>query len=228
MKKSIRQLLHIGIINTLWFNMRYLPLNLAIRIPVILARDVSIRSCKRGSLELLGGAKFGMLRFGFGDRDHNYDRRSSLSIQGKIIIEGTGIHAFGPGTCLRIGEKGTLKIGNNFTCSVNNRIYCSHCITIGDDNMWSFDNIIMDTDSHRIFSEDSEDKEIANPNKEVIIGNHVWVGCRNIILKGTTIPDGCVVASGSKLTKAYSLANSIITSNKVIKQNIYWSRQSAF
>lgn len=167
-----------------------------------------------------------MLRFGFGDRDHNYDRRSSLFIQGKIVLKGTGAHAFGPGTSLRIGNNGTLYVGDNFTCSVNNRIYCSHNITIGDDNMWSFDNVIMDTDSHKIYT----DEEVwANPNRQVKFGNHVWLGCRNLILKGTDIPDGCVVASGSKIMKAYNDVNSIITSDgKVIKKNIKWSRQSAF
>ena len=92
--------------------------------------------------------------------------------------------------------------------------------------MWSFDNIVMDTDSHKFYTGGGE---WDNPNKEVKFGNHVWLGCRNVILKGAVIPDGCVVASGSKLTKAYKEVDSIITSdNKVIKQNIKWTRQTAF
>lgn len=222
----IRQFLHIGLIKTLWFNIRYLPFSEAICLPVLIARDVQIRKCKRGFCTFLGGAKIGLLRFGFGDRDHNHDQKSSISINGKLILDGNGVHAFGPGTCLRIGKNGVLKIGNNFTCSVNNRIYCSTCITIGEDNMWSFDNVVMDTDSHIIFTCNGER---ANPNKGVVFGNHVWLGCRNIVLKGSIIPNGCVVASGSKLSKAYTEENCIITSNsKIIKQNIQWSRVSAF
>lgn len=222
----IRQLLHIGILKTIWFNFRYLPFRQAIVLPVVLARDVSIRRCHRYFLSIEGVLKTGCLRFGFGDRDHNYDQKCSLSILGKIILKGSGVHAFGPGTCLRIGAKGTLVVGNHFTCSVNNRIYCSHKITIGEDNMWSFDNVIMDTDSHTILSE-SGDR--INQNREVIFGNHVWLGCRNIVLKGAKVPDGCIVASGSIITKKFKNENSIISSNgKVIKQNIHWNRKTAF
>lgn len=222
----IRQLFHIGFIKTLWFNFRYLPLKEAIYLPVILARDVQVRSCRRGFCSFIDGTKIGILRFGFGDRDHNYDRRSSLYIQGRIELIGKGIHAFGPGTCLRIGKNGVLRVGSNFTCSVNNRIYCSKEISIGDDNMWSFDNVVMDTDSHLIYETDGQ---VSNPNRELVFGNHVWVGCRNIILKGSNIPSGCIVASGSVITKRYDEEYSIITSNgKVIKKGVKWSRASAF
>lgn len=222
----IRQVLHIGFFKTLWFNYKYFPLKEAVYLPVILARDVQVRSCRKGFCSFLDGPKTGILRFGFGDRDHNYDRRSSLFIQGKIELVGKGIHSFGPGTCLRIGKNGILRIGSHFTCSVNNRIYCSYRITIGDDNMWSFDNIIMDTDSHIMYQKDGK---ISNPNRELIFGNHVWVGCRSIILKGASIPSGCVVASGSVITNHYNEEDSVITSNgKVIKKDIKWSRLSAF
>lgn len=222
----IRQILHIGLLKTIWFNFRYLPLKEALYLPIILARNVQIRSCRKHFCTFVDGVKTGILRFGFGDRDHNYDRSSSLCIQGKIELVGKGVHAFGPGTSLRIGEKGILRIGSNFTCSVNNRIYCSNTILIGDDNMWSFDNVIMDTDSHTIYQTNGQ---ISNPNREVVFGNHVWVGCRNIILKGAYIPKGCIVASGSVISKRYDAEDSIITSNgKVLKNDIKWSRTSAF
>lgn len=220
----ICQILHLGFLKTVWFNLRYLPFREAIRMPVILARNVQVRYCHRGFLT--GGGKTGVLRFGFGDRDHNFDRKSSISIEGQIILNGRGIHSFGPGTCLRIGKNGILTLGNNFTCSVNNRIYCSHRITVGEDNQWSFDNVIMDTDSHTIYSESGER---INPNREVVFGNHVWLGCRNVVLKGAKVPDGCIVASGGVVTKAHTEENSIISSNgRVIKQKIKWSRKTAF
>lgn len=223
--EKLKQFLHTGFLKTIWFNFRYFKLNEAVFLPVLLARDVQIRQCKRGFCELLEGGKFGVLRFGFCDRLTNYNQKSSLAISGKIIVVGSSIHAFGPGTRLVVTESGTLTIGDNFTASVNNRIVCHHSITIGDDNMWSFDNIIMDTDSHQILQEDGN---VNNKNKSILFGDHVWLGCRNIVLKGTTIPNGCMVASGSKLSCKYEKENCIITSQKaILKENIKWKRDRA-
>lgn len=166
-----------------------------------------------------------MLRFGFGDRLLNADTKSAISIKGKLRLKGSGVHAFGPGLTLGIGKEGILTIGDNFTASVRNRISCSNSITIGDDNMWSFDNVIMDSDTHQICD---EQEKVVNYNKPIVFGNHVWLGCRNIVMKGAAIPDGCMVASGSKITSVYTEPNSIITSNKkIIKSNIHWKRNWA-
>ncbi len=173
----------------------------------------------------LGGVKTGSLRIGFGDRQFNADTKSAISIKGKLVLKGNGVHAFGPGTTLSIGKYGILTLGNNFTASVRNRISCGYSITIGDDNMWSFDNVIMDSDAHQICDEQGN---VINYNKEIVFGNHVWLGCRNIIMKGTVIPDGCMVASGSKISSKYTEPNCIITSGKkIIKQNIIWKRDWA-
>ncbi len=91
--------------------------------------------------------------------------------------------------------------------------------------MWSFDNVIMDSDTHQICDEYGE---ISNFNKPIVFGNHVWLGCRNIVMKGSEIPDGCMVASGSKICGKYVDSNCIMTSGKrVIKHNIHWKRNWA-
>jgi acetyltransferase-like isoleucine patch superfamily enzyme len=52
----------------------------------------------------------------------------------------------------------------------------------------------MDTDFHGVF--DSSGSQI-NPPEEINVGNNVWVGCRCLVLKGSTIPNGTVVAANS-------------------------------
>lgn len=166
-----------------------------------------------------------MLRIGFGDRQFNADTKSAISIKGKLVLNGNGVHAFGPDTTLSIGKYGILTLGNNFTASARNNISCQCGITIGDDNMWSFDNVIMDTDSHQICDENNC---ILNYNKPIIFGNHVWVGCRNLIMKGSEIADGCMVASGSIISGKNMIPNSIIsTGKKIIKSNVHWKRDWA-
>ncbi|MGK9369486.1 hypothetical protein ACSSWA_11350 [Melioribacter sp. Ez-97] len=36
-----------------------------------------------------------------------------------------------------------------------------------------------------------------NEDKPIQIGNHVWIGCWSVLLKGTYIADGCIVGAGS-------------------------------
>lgn len=225
MGKIVKQVLHIAFLKTIWFNLRYFPLNDALKMPVIIAKGINVRYCYKGFCEIIMGVKTGILRFGFGDRNYNADVKGSINIKGKLLLKGQGVHAFGPGVILNIGKNGVLTLGDNFTASARNTLSCSCSISVGDDNMWSFDNVIMDSDAHQLCDESDI---IMNYNKPITFGNHVWLGCRNIVMKGTSIPDGCMVASGSKLSGIYTEQNAIITShNKVIKSNIRWKRNRA-
>jgi acetyltransferase-like isoleucine patch superfamily enzyme len=44
-------------------------------------------------------------------------------------------------------------------------------------------------------------REQPQEEKDVIIGNDVWLGARVIVTAGVTIGDGCVVGAGSVVTK---------------------------
>lgn len=154
------------------------------------------------------------------DREWRHDEKSFLSVDGKLIIKGGGYHTFGPGLSLAVCKNAEMEIGNNFSCTHNAKILVFKRLTIGDDNMWSFDEIVMDTDAHLIFDESGE---MISHNKEIIFGSHVWLGCRNTILKGANIPSGCIVAAGSTITSDSYPEKSIISSKgKVIKERVNW------
>lgn len=75
-------------------------------------------------------------------------------------------------------------------------------VEIGNSCKIAWDVIIMDSDLHPI-----EGKVLEN--KPVIIEDHVWIGCRAIILKGVRIGKGAIIAAGSVVTKdipAYTIA----------------------
>ena len=61
-------------------------------------------------------------------------------------------------------------------------------------------------------------------NNRIEIGNHVWIGTNATALKGSRIPDGCVVASGSVITRAFERHNTLIAGNpeKIITENVEW------
>ncbi len=43
--------------------------------------------------------------------------------------------------------------------------------------------------------------DFSDQGGDITIGNHVWIGCRAIVLPGITIGDGAVIGAGSVVTK---------------------------
>ena len=108
-----------------------------------------------------------------------------------------------------------LSLGTGFINS-DCKIRVHKRVTIGDDVAISHDVTIMDSDAHQIVGK-------TNEARDVIIGNHVWIGTRVVILKGVTIGDGAIIAAGSVVTKdvpSKCLAAGVPA--KVIKENVEW------
>lgn len=63
-----------------------------------------------------------------------------------------------------------------------------------------------------------------NPSKDVNIGDHVWIGNKTIILKGSEIADDSIVGSGAVVSGKYTDNNVVIAGNpaKIIKRDITW------
>lgn len=121
------------------------------------------------------------------------------------------------------GNNSRLEAGSALYCGkVNFYIYGDSKVIIGDNCMFSFDVYIWTTDGHRIYD---ADRKLINENKDVIIGNHVWL-CRGAsILKGGCIGDESVLGNSSLLTKDYSNhTNCVLVGSpaKIVKENINW------
>lgn len=97
-------------------------------------------------------------------------------------------------------------------------------IKIGCDCMFSSNIDIVTGDSHSIL--DLSGKRI-NPSKDIVIEDHVWVGQKNTILKGTYISKNSIVGAGSVVSKEFEKQNVIIAGvpAKVIKEEINWDRK---
>ena len=214
-----------GIFKTIVFNFRYLPFQQAIHIPVVLSSKVKVVNMGRGRLILdnLGGGNYSNLRIGIQDLEYCYDKPSMINIQGKVVVKGK-LHSFSPGTILYVGKDAELVIDDGFTASHDLKLYCRHKITIGKDNMWSYYNVVMDNDGHHIYNEDGNH---INQNKEVTFGDHVWMGCRCLVLKGSRIADGNIIASGSIVRKNIDGQNNIYGGNgpELLKEHIKWDRK---
>lgn len=191
---------------TLWFNLRHLPLRQAIKLPICVRYD-SIVHITKGSICIEGDVQTAMIRIGFHKVPVcNYKDRTQVIIDGgKLVFQGTA--HLGHGTKIHVAEGAELVLGDNFAVSASSQINCYHKMVMGHDIQFSWDCLVMDSDTHKIY-----DKKmgIINCDQEVTIGNKVWIGCRTTILKGSVIPDGCVIGAGSLVTGKIFSPNTII------------------
>ena len=118
--------------------------------------------------------------------------------------------------CGQPESNAVLEIGDYSSIGDRTEIHAGERVSIGAHTVISWDCCILDRDYHA-FNADNEVK------KEVCIGNHVWIGCNALILKGVTIGDGAVVAAGAVVTKDVP-ARTLVGGNpaKVIKKNVEW------
>lgn len=94
-------------------------------------------------------------------------------------------------------------------------------IEIGELCMFSYGITLRNHDSHKIL--DPQTNQILNLPKDIVLGNHVWVGQNATILKGCNIGHDSVIGFGSIVTKSCN-PGSVMTGTpaKVVKENITW------
>ena len=228
---------------TLCFNLHYFPLSKALKLPVI----VSHRTCLRelhGTVVLPEKIETAMVKIGFGDVGH-YDRQRSRGIwQVSGTVTFCGKASIGHGSKLSV--RGNLTLGAGFNMTAESTIVCADAIRFGDDCLLSWDILVMDTDEHPLYNRhdtarhetrdsspvpspevsqsiNKENKRI-NPDKAIIVGNHVWIGCKCILLKGAEVPDNTVLAAGTLLKSPIKGENQVIGGNppSVLKNEVHW------
>ena len=181
---------------TVYFNFHYLPLKAALRLPIMVFWRTEFHRLK-GRVVIDAPIKTGMVKLGshgVGTIDMLYSR-TMWDLSGTLVIKGDA--SIGRGTKISVGEGATLTLGEGFMVTGNSEIVCHKEISFGPDCLLSWDVLVMDTDFHHILDEKGE---IVNSPKPIHIGKHVWIGCRNVILKGVSIADGCVIAANSTIT----------------------------
>lgn len=213
----LEKFLRIGVINTLRFNYKYFGFAGLFELPVILSRNVKIISLKG---TVLCKSRRGGVQIGFSDLGIVDERmqRCIWENNGCVVFHGTA----NLGKAIRISNSGTIEFGDKAAFTGNTQIICKSKIVFGKDCLVSWECLIMDTDWHPIYQM-NENNSVINPDKPIKIGDHVWIGCKCTLLKGTAIPDNCIVASGSKLSRTLTKKN-VIYGDKgtVISRDVVW------
>ena len=111
---------------------------------------------------------------------------------GRIELGHVGLH---PGVVLRCGAGALLTVGDRTFINRRSRVSAAREVRIGCGCMISWDVIVMDGDGFA----DTPPEKIA----PVLIGDRVWIGARCVILGGTRLGVGCIVAAGSVVQGVY-------------------------
>lgn len=127
------------------------------------------------------------------------------------------------GTTLEVQESALFQSGF-FTANTGSVIIANDEINFGDDVMIGRNVLIYDSDFHQMLDINGKVKNSPSP---VNIEGHVWLTNNVIVLKGTNIGSGSIVAAFTQLKGSFP-SNSLIVNNggvaKVIKKEVAWSR----
>lgn len=209
-------------VNTLRFNFTYFPFKQAISFPVLVSKYCYLKSIK-GNVQIVEPIKFGMIKIGYECVDvFDYKKsRSILKIEGTLKFKGRAF--IGQGSKISIQKGGVLELGRNFYVTAESSFIATKKIQFGDDCLVSWDVLFMDSDLHIIKNEKGE---VVNHPKEIIIEDHVWIGCRALILKGSLVAKNTIIAANSNCSnKKLLFENAIYSGNPIckIKENINWN-----
>jgi acetyltransferase-like isoleucine patch superfamily enzyme len=120
-----------------------------------------------------------------------------------ITMEGDG-HRLHIGSHVWVGagafrfydRNGTILIGERTTIyDAGFGVTEGGTISVGEDCLFSIEVDVRNGDSHSVV--DAQTRARLNPAADVVIGDHVWVSQRVLILKGSRIGRGSVVAAGA-------------------------------
>jgi len=162
-----------------------------------------------------GLVSIGMQYLGF---THKYDR-TYLNIRGKL--EFTSKCSIAKNCRVDIAKGAVASFGEGVTGADVSFIIVNG-LEVGDGFLIAWGSKFLDDDFHEI---DFPGRKVKK-DKRIIIGDHVWIGTNVLMLSGSRIPNGCVVAAGSVVTRVFEQENCLIGGNpaKVIKENVTWDQ----
>lgn len=210
---------------TLFFNFYMFPIKLAIKMPVLIDYRTDFLDLHKGTVELLGIVKFGMIKIGWGSGSEGIEcnRRSYWNIKKNCKLIFYGNAHFAKGASLRADNNGVIVFGENFAANQNFFCATNTRITFGNHVLMGWNVHVRDGDGHHILNESNV---VINENKPITIGDHVWISSYASILKGVEINNDCIIGYSAIVTKSFVEQNVIITGIPavIVKRNINWKK----
>lgn len=89
-----------------------------------------------------------------------------------------------------IGERVSFNAFCHITASPRAKVFIGDDVLIGP-------HVVVNTGNHVYAKLDKTIRQQGHDEKEVRIGNDVWIGANSVILKGAVVPDKCVIGACS-------------------------------
>lgn len=147
-----------------------------------------------------------------------YGDNNTINIGDRCKLTQADLYIEDSGNVISIGEHTNIA-GKTHLAAIE-----STKITIGKECLFSSDVHFRTGDSHSILNAEGER---INPSKDIVIGDHCWIGTKVTCLKGTVVADNTIVGAGSLLTKEYKQGNCVLAGSPaaVIKENVNWTSE---
>ncbi len=200
LRASLRTLFRLNWRKTILVNFRFLKFSEAIKFPIYVYGKLYLLKSQTGKIIIKAPVKRGMICMGINWDNFSASRGSALlDLHGSIIFHGECI--FSVDTSVQVLESAEIDL-ERFTFLGNSvKIKCYKKIHLGESTRIGVESQLFDTNFH--FVKDLKTGEIHNNITPIYIGNRCWIGNRTSIMKGTTLPDGCIISSNSLLNKDY-------------------------
>lgn len=211
---------------SIWFDLHFLPLKDALKIPVYISHNTRIiGKINKNSIVLNCSVKSRSISIGISEATFGLqgDKYSYLMIQpgGKIIFNGPCV--FSRGCSFRIFEGAEIYVGKNVYFNQYSNISSHTKVHLGDDLLAGWNVNIRDSDGHRLFDIENPEGQ-TNNDEAVFIGNHVWLGSYTDILKGASISDDSITAYRACVCKKFDEKNVVLGGlpAKIIRRKVGW------
>ena len=136
------------------------------------------------------------------------ERVADIKILSGNLTIGKGMR-MNPGSYIAVLNNGNVLIENNVSINRNTMIVCHDSITIKEH--CSIGPNVMIYDHDHCFNAEGIQKGYRTA--PVVINKNCWIGGNVVILRGTTIGEGCVIGAGSVVSGNIP-AHSLVTSNR--------------
>ena len=102
-----------------------------------------------------------------------------------------------------------LRLGSNVSINHNSFLSCEGGLTIGS-NVSIAHGVSILTTEHSYSARNMPIKFQPLVEREVIIGNDIWIGAKATILAGVRVANGTIVAAGAVVTRDVTQSNTIV------------------
>jgi len=121
---------------------------------------------------------------------------------------------------LWLSGEARLTIGDNSYLANGSMVLSQQEVRIGSGCSISWHVLIMDNSSYAIGYGDEDPQVRVQP---VFIGDHVWIGCRAVIIKGVSVGDGAVISNNAVVTSDVP-PGTLVAGNpaRVVREKVVW------